>query len=214
MPIDRDTVATETSVGSAHYLLHARFDAQAARTPDRIAIRDPARAISYRDLELESDRIAGALVARGIGSGSAIGLHVDRSVAYVAAALGILKANAAVVPLPPAYPEARLRDILAFARLDAVVADRAELAAADGTRVLPLAGLNAAAGPAGKVQSGAAFPECLRPVFVRLHGSPEADRQEPSLVLPSARVDLERVAICRRRGLRPEVAHDDDPCDL
>ena len=59
--------------------------------------------------------------------GAAVGLYMDRSIDYVAAMLGILKANAAVVPLPPSYPEARLREILAFARLDAVIAGETPL---------------------------------------------------------------------------------------
>ena len=50
---------------------------------------------------------------------------MERSIAYVVSMLAILKLNGAVVPLPPSYPEARLREILAFAALDAVVDDAA-----------------------------------------------------------------------------------------
>src|SRR3546814_4574618 len=48
-----------------------------------------------------------------------------RATAYVISALAVLKANAAVVPLPPSYPERRLREILAFAKLDIVLDDAA-----------------------------------------------------------------------------------------
>jgi amino acid adenylation domain-containing protein len=114
-------------------LLHVLFEEQAARTPGRVAVRDPDGSTTYAALSADSARIASALRARGIGAGSAVGLHLDRSVAYVSALLGILKAQAAVVPLPPAYPPARLREILDFARLDAVVdaASLAELRSAD-----------------------------------------------------------------------------------
>ena len=129
--------------GDARHLLHARFDAQAARTPDRIAIRDPGGAVTYRNLQSDSDRIAQALRSRGIVEGAAVGLYMDRSIGYVAAMLGILKANAAVVPLPPSYPEARLREILAFARLDAVIVGETPLPGSEGTPVLALSELRA-----------------------------------------------------------------------
>jgi polyketide synthase PksN len=109
-------------------LLHLLFEEQAARTPDRVAVRSPGASATYGELSAESNRIAAALRTRGIGPGAAVGLHLDRSVGYVAAMLGILKAQAAVVPLPPSYPHARLQEILAFARLDAVI---------DGTGGLP-----------------------------------------------------------------------------
>jgi amino acid adenylation domain-containing protein len=141
------------TAGLARRLLHVRFAVQAAQTPDRIAIRDPAGAVTYRELFAESGRIAGALAARGIGPGSAVGLHMDRSIGYVAAMLGILGARAAVVPLPPAYPEARLREILGFARLDAVIVQDAALPASIDARALQIAELRAeaeAAAPEGE----------------------------------------------------------------
>jgi len=48
---------------------------------------------------------------------------MERSIDYVIGLLAILKSNSAVVPLPPSYPEGRLRDILSFAALDAVIDD-------------------------------------------------------------------------------------------
>ncbi len=147
-------MTTHLPAGPAPRLMHARFDAQAERTPERIAICDPRHTVSYRNLQLESDRVASALTALGIGPGAAVGLYLDRSVDYVAAMLGILKANAAVVPLPPAYPETRLREILAFARLDAVIyADAAPPGGGD-TRTLALAGLRAAGVPAAERSAG------------------------------------------------------------
>jgi len=127
-------------------LLHSRFDAQSARTPDRIAIRDSRHTATYRELQAASDRIAGALAALGVGGG-AVGLYLDRSVDYVAALLGVLKANAAVVPLPPAYPDARLREILEFARLDAVIADGPVPGDGWGTRVLSLPAMRQGGSP-------------------------------------------------------------------
>ena len=115
------------------FLLHVDFEAQARLTPGAIALHFAGATITYAELAQQAARVAGALSRRGIGAGCYVGLHVDRSIDYVASVLGILGANAAVVPLPPAYPRARLADILEFARLDAVV-DHAGHAVRAGAR--------------------------------------------------------------------------------
>ena len=137
------------------FLLHVDFEAQARLTPGAIALHFAGATITYAELGQRMARVAGALSRRGIGAGCYVGLHVDRSIDYVASVLGILKANAAVVPLPPAYPRARLADILEFAGLDAVV-DHPDtpLAPVPGTRVLRFADLVAEAHDAGTLASG------------------------------------------------------------
>ena len=105
------------------FRLDERFEDQAARTPDSVALYDHGVSITFAELQARSDAFAASLRARGIGEDSFVGLHMERSIAYVISVLAILKLNGAVVPLPPSYPEARLGDILAFAELDAVVDD-------------------------------------------------------------------------------------------
>jgi amino acid adenylation domain-containing protein len=105
-------------------LLHEHFARQRARSPERTALRDGERSVTYEELGALVDRVAGGLLERGNGTGSAVGLHVERSIAWVACVLAILKTNAAVVPLPPSYPAARLREILEYAGLDGIIEDR------------------------------------------------------------------------------------------
>jgi amino acid adenylation domain-containing protein len=102
-------------------LLHEQFEAQARRTPDAVALSHGGDCTDFSELDARADRIADVLSARGIREGAFVGLHVERSIDYVIALLGILKSNCAVVPLPPSYPVSRLREILDFADLDAVV---------------------------------------------------------------------------------------------
>ena len=102
-------------------LLHEQFVAQARQTPNAVALSCDGDCIVFRELDARADRIADLLSAKGINEGAFVGLHVERSIDYVIALLGILKSNCAVVPLPPSYPKSRLREILAFANLDAVI---------------------------------------------------------------------------------------------
>ncbi len=105
------------------YLLHGCFEEQAVRTPDAIALYWKEQSATFRALNAASDRVAAALRSRGIRDGATVALHMERSIRFVVAMLGILKSNSAVVPLPPSYPEGRLREILSFSAFDAVIDD-------------------------------------------------------------------------------------------
>jgi amino acid adenylation domain-containing protein len=120
----------------ARFLLHCRFEEQARRTPEAVALWWNDAPVSYAALDAAARRVANALAERGAGEGTYVGLHMERSADYYAAMLGILKTGSAVVPLPPAYPAARLSEILEFSRLDAVI-DAATFAAMRERRDVP-----------------------------------------------------------------------------
>src|SRR5262245_3856134 len=144
-------------------LLHVCLSEQAGRTPLAAALHSHDESITFADLDAASSRVAGALVARSIAAGAMVGLHVERSIPYFVALLGILKAGAAVVPLPPSYPEQRLRDILDFAGLDAVVDSvRTPLPRGAADRVLRIEDLEQEMAAAVPV----AAPDPARPAFV------------------------------------------------
>ncbi|MFI5231158.1 MAG: AMP-binding protein [Gemmatimonadales bacterium] len=105
--------------------LDERFDAQARRTPGSVALHDHGTSVTFAELQARSDVFAASLRASGVRDGGFVGLHMERSIGYVVSVLAILKLKGAVVPLPPSYPEARRREILSFAALDAVVDDAA-----------------------------------------------------------------------------------------
>lgn len=55
--------------------------------------------LSYGELNRRANRLAHALIARGVGAESLIGVAMERSVELVIALMGILKAGGACVPL-------------------------------------------------------------------------------------------------------------------
>jgi pristinamycin I synthase 3 and 4 len=145
-------------------MLHRDFSEQARRTPGAIALHEGDVSIRYADLDAASNRIATSLQALAIRDGAVVGLHMERSIRFVTAMLGILKANCAVVPLPPSYPPARIGEILAFAKLDAVVEDEAAVPMRTVSRIVGyaelLAGTEAATGAASGNPEQAAFVLC------------------------------------------------------
>ncbi|MFC7302485.1 non-ribosomal peptide synthetase [Cognatiluteimonas weifangensis] len=104
--------------------MHERFEAQCERTPERIAVRAGALALSYAELETRANRIAHVLRGHGVRRGALVGLAVDRGADMVAALLGILKAGAGYVPLDPQYPRERLAFMSADAGLAMLVTTR------------------------------------------------------------------------------------------
>ncbi len=107
--------------------LHETFEAQAARTPDAVAVVSAGLSLTYRELEARAGRLALQLESLGVGPEIRVGVFLGRSVETVVSLLGVLKAGGAYVPLDPAYPEERLAFMLADARAAGVVTETARL---------------------------------------------------------------------------------------
>jgi mycobactin peptide synthetase MbtF len=92
--------------------IHTRFAAIAAMTPDNPAVTWAGGALSYRDLDVAADRLAGALKIRGAHAETPVAIKLSRSPEYIVAILAVLKAGATYVPLEPGMPAARVNSIL------------------------------------------------------------------------------------------------------
>src|SRR6185295_13704491 len=124
-------------------------------------------AILYGDLELEAVRLARRLAEMGVGPEVRVGLLAS-GVARAVAALGVLKASGASVPLAPTEPRERLLAHLA-APGTAIVVVRGPLPAGLGealaARAVRLVDLDAeAASGAGRPPSPPPPPEALAAV--------------------------------------------------
>ncbi|QUF05722.1 amino acid adenylation domain-containing protein [Actinosynnema pretiosum subsp. pretiosum] len=94
---------------------------------DAIALAHNGVALSGAELSGWAHRVARVLRARGIGPDDVVALAVPRSVGTVVGLLGSLVAGAAFLPLDTAHPEARLRELVAGARIALVTAELAHL---------------------------------------------------------------------------------------
>ncbi|HBC5211361.1 TPA: amino acid adenylation domain-containing protein, partial [Serratia marcescens] len=109
--------------------LAALFEQQVRRTPDATALVSGAESLSYAQLNARANRLAHALIARGVGPDSRVAVCAERGLNMVTALFGILKAGGAYVPLDPAYPGERLQYILQDADPVLLLADAAGRAA-------------------------------------------------------------------------------------
>ncbi len=97
--------------------VHQLIEAQAAATPDAVAVEFGAASLSFAELNARANQVAQHLRALGVGPDVAVGLCVERSIEMVVGLLGILKAGGAYVPLDPTYPQERLAFMLADAQI-------------------------------------------------------------------------------------------------
>jgi len=95
--------------------VHALFEAQARRTPDAIAVIAGQAQQSYAELERQSHALA-VVIREAVGSGGAVGVALERGLPMIEIVVAILRAGAACVPLDPAYPAARLANMVEDAR--------------------------------------------------------------------------------------------------
>ncbi len=74
-----------------------------------IALSHGGRQLSYRELNDKADQFARYLAQLGIVAGGTVAICMERSFDWIVAALGIMRAGAAYVPLDSAWPDSRLR---------------------------------------------------------------------------------------------------------
>lgn len=84
------------------------FEAQAAKTPEALAIVSDDQCLTYGELNSRANRLAHYLRAQAVGPEAIVGIALERSIEMVVAVLASLKAGAAYLPLDPNYPKDRL----------------------------------------------------------------------------------------------------------
>jgi len=92
-----------------------------ALTPGAVAVVTELRQWTYEELDRKAEAIAASLIRHGVGRGKCVGLCLDRSCEAIAAMLGVMKAEAAFVPLDPQYPRDRLQFMLEDAAIHWVI---------------------------------------------------------------------------------------------
>ncbi len=113
---ERRQVVEEWNETAAEYprdsCIHELFEAQAERTPGAVAVVHEGRSLTYAELNARANRLAHHLRERGVRPECRVAVCVERSPEMVVAVLAVLKSGGAFVPLDPAYPVERLRDML------------------------------------------------------------------------------------------------------
>ncbi|GAB4391148.1 MAG: hypothetical protein Tsb0032_01610 [Kiloniellaceae bacterium] len=107
----------------ADLCLHDMISAQAARSPEAVAVAFEEQSLTYAELEAQANRLAHHLRGLGVGPGKLVGLCVERSPAMLVGLLGIMKAGGAYVPIDPTFPHDRKVFMLQDAKITLLVSE-------------------------------------------------------------------------------------------
>ena len=107
----------------ANTTLHGLVAAQAARTPEAVAVIWQTERLTYRQLWERVESLAGRLRELGAGAETVIGVRLPRTPDLIVALLAVLESGAAYLPLDPAYPEERLAFLVEDAGTGLVIGD-------------------------------------------------------------------------------------------
>jgi amino acid adenylation domain-containing protein len=92
--------------------LHELIEGQAERTPERPAVVQGKRQLSYREFNERSNQLAHYLRSRGVGCGVTVGIRIEPTFEFAVAVIAVLKSGGACLPLDPKYPQERLNYML------------------------------------------------------------------------------------------------------
>jgi amino acid adenylation domain-containing protein len=122
---------------------HELFQRRAAAHPDRVAAVCGDRQWTYGELNARANRLAGALLARGLGREDVVAVVTERNLDWLAAVLAVFKSGGVYLPIEPHFPSERIATILSRAGCRFVVTESAStatleaaLAGQDGIRTV------------------------------------------------------------------------------
>ncbi|TIP84911.1 MAG: non-ribosomal peptide synthetase, partial [Mesorhizobium sp.] len=109
--------------------IHELFEQQVQKAPEAVALVFEDERLSYGELNARANRLAHHLIGLGVRPDQPVAICLERSPAMVVGLLAILKAGGAYLPLDPAYPCARLRQVVDDAAPRLLLCDAAGRAA-------------------------------------------------------------------------------------
>ncbi len=108
---------------------HEVFEEQARARPAAIAAVHRSRQLTYGELNARANRLARALLERGLTREAAVGVMTERNLDWVTAVLAIFKAGGAYLPIEPHFPAERVAKMVARAGAKLVLTESAIAAA-------------------------------------------------------------------------------------
>ncbi|MER8114734.1 amino acid adenylation domain-containing protein [Streptomyces sp. NPDC094031] len=94
---------------------HELFEQRVRTRPDAVAVVQGEREWTYDELNRRANRLARALVERGIGREDVVAVVMERDLDWPAATLAVLKAGAVYLPVEPHFPAGRIAATLSRA---------------------------------------------------------------------------------------------------
>src|SRR4051812_43113078 len=106
----------------------AQFEQTLSAVPDKVAIVSGSESLTFRQLHTEMTAAAQALTSLGVLPGDRIGICMQKTLDQVVAILGVLGANAIVVPIHPVLRAEQIRHMVHDCDMKLLVTESARIA--------------------------------------------------------------------------------------
>lgn len=110
---------------------HELFEERVRRHPARVAAVQDTRQWTYAELNARANRVARALLVRGLQAEDIVAVVAERDLEWMAAVIGVLKAGGAYLPLEPHFPPDRITRTLTRAGCRTVLTEKGSTASLD-----------------------------------------------------------------------------------
>ncbi|MGY0056163.1 non-ribosomal peptide synthetase [Streptomyces sp. LZ34] len=102
---------------------HELFEQRARAHPEAVAAVHGDRRWTYGELNARANRLARALLARGLGREGVVGVVTERGLDWLAAVLAVFKAGGVYLPIEPHFPAGRIAATLSRAECRLVLTE-------------------------------------------------------------------------------------------
>ncbi len=119
-------------------LHHQAIEQNAVKIPDTVALVAKDCSLTFRQFNEEANRIAHALIERGVKRGDRVVLLLPRTSAVIVSMFGVSKTGAAYIPCDPAYPADRIQLIMTDSEAQYVITTKEHLADYDADKVIDI----------------------------------------------------------------------------
>ncbi|WP_296859584.1 non-ribosomal peptide synthetase [uncultured Methanobrevibacter sp.] len=103
--------------------IHERFEKQVNIKPDEVALVASDSTLTYSELNQKANRIANALIKKGVTAKSNVLVMLPRTSDLIASLIGVLKAGCAFIPIDMEYPKERIEYIYENSQADYIISD-------------------------------------------------------------------------------------------
>ncbi|MFF4350270.1 amino acid adenylation domain-containing protein [Streptomyces sp. NPDC001530] len=111
--------------------LHELFEQRVRAHPDAVAAVHGERQWTYHELNARANRLARALLARGLRREAVVAVVTERNLDWLASVLAVFKAGGVYLPIEPHFPAGRIATMLARAECSLVLTEHGSTATLD-----------------------------------------------------------------------------------
>ncbi|MFI6492895.1 amino acid adenylation domain-containing protein [Streptomyces sp. NPDC050564] len=111
--------------------VHELFEERVRKHPDAVAAVHGERQWTYRELNSRANRLARALLARGLHREGVVAVVTERNLDWLAAVLAVFKAGGVYLPIEPHFPAGRIATTLSRAECALVLTEHGSTATLD-----------------------------------------------------------------------------------